>query len=66
MLFENYRELVTEKAAKEYFGILPETKPNKGSQGSKGKAKGAGKTLVKTPAKTTAKRSKKTSQKSAK
>jgi integrase len=36
MLFENYRELVTEKAAKEYFGILPKKKATKGSQG-KGK-----------------------------
>jgi hypothetical protein len=40
MLFENYRELVTEKAAKEYFGILPE---KKGTQGSKGKGKATAK-----------------------
>lgn len=39
MLFENYRELVTEKAAKDYFGILPE---EKGIKGSKAKAKGLG------------------------
>ena len=54
MLFENYRELVTEKAAKEYFGILPE---KKGTKSSQGKAKGARKTTAKNPAK----RSKKTS-----
>jgi hypothetical protein len=29
MLFQNYRELVTEKAAKEYFDILPEKKRSK-------------------------------------
>ena len=46
MLFQNYRELVTEKASKEYFGILPE---KKGTKGSKGKAKGAGKITSKTP-----------------
>jgi len=63
MLFENYRELVTEKAAKEYFGILPE---KKGTKGSKGKAKGAGKTKAKTPAKASTKRSKKTARKSSK
>ena len=45
MLFENYRELVTEKAAQEYFGILPEIK------GSKIKSKGARKTTAKVPAK---------------
>jgi hypothetical protein len=39
MLFENYRELVTEKAAKEYFGILPQKKVTKGK----------GKEAVKTP-----------------
>jgi hypothetical protein len=66
MLFENYRELVTEKAALEYFGILPETKPNKGSQGSKGKGKVSGKAAAKTPANTPAKRSKKTAGKSSK
>jgi hypothetical protein len=49
MLFENYRELVTEKAALEYFGILPQKKAKKGS---KGKGKG--------DRKTPAKRSKKT------
>ena len=48
MLFENYRELVTEKAAKEYFGILPEIK---GDKGSKSKSKGARKTTAKVPAK---------------
>jgi hypothetical protein len=45
MLFENYRELVTENAAKEYFGILPE---KKGTQGSKNKGKGDGKATAKT------------------
>lgn len=45
MLFENYRELVTEKAAQEYFGILPEKKV------AKGKGKGAVKTSQKPPAK---------------
>jgi integrase len=59
MLFENYRELVTEKAAKEYFGILPD---KKGTKGSKAKAKGAGKSS----AKTLTKRPKKTAGKSAK
>jgi integrase len=59
MLFENYRELVTEKAALEYFGILPK---KKGTKGSQGKGKGAGKVTAKTPAK----RSKKTSGNSAK
>ena len=44
MLFQNYRELVTEEAAKEYFGILPE---EKGIKGSKAKAKGAGKSAAK-------------------
>jgi hypothetical protein len=63
MLFENYRELVTEKAAKEYFGILPETKATKGS---KSKSKGAGKASAKTSAKASAKRSKKTAGKSSK
>jgi integrase len=48
MLFENYRELVTEKAAKEYFGILPEIK---GDKGSKSKSKGARKTTAKVLAK---------------
>ena len=48
MLFENYRELVTEKAAQEYFGIVPEIKGNKGS---KSKSKGARKTTAKVPAK---------------
>jgi hypothetical protein len=48
MLFENYRELVTEKAAQELFGILPEIKGNKGS---KSKSKGARKTTAKAPAK---------------
>ena len=48
MLFENYRELVTEKAAQEYFGILPEIK---GDKGSKSKSKGARKTTAKVPAK---------------
>ena len=48
MLFENYRELVTEKAAQEYFGILPEIK---GDKGSKSKIKGARKTTAKVPAK---------------
>lgn len=48
MLFENYRELVTEKAAQEYFGILPEIK---GEKGSKSKSKGARKTTAKVPAK---------------
>jgi integrase len=48
MLFENYRELVTEKAAQEFFGILPEIKGNKGS---KSKSKGARKTTAKVPAK---------------
>jgi len=48
MLFENYRELVTEKAAQEFFGILPEIKGNKGS---KSKSKGARKTTAKAPAK---------------
>jgi hypothetical protein len=43
MLFENYRELVTEKAAKEYFGILPEKK------GTKGKDKGNVKLSPKPP-----------------
>jgi Flp pilus assembly protein TadD len=38
MLFQNYRELVTEKSAKEYFGILPEKKGTRGSQGSKKRA----------------------------
>jgi hypothetical protein len=42
MLFESYRELVTEKAAQEYFGIFPEKKV------TKGKGKGAGKTSPKT------------------
>jgi hypothetical protein len=51
MLFENYRELVTEKAALEYFGILPQKKGSKGSQGK-------GKATAKTPAKAPAKRSK--------
>lgn len=50
MLFENYRELVTEKAAQEYFGILPEIK---GDKGSKSKSKGARKTTAKVPAKRT-------------
>jgi hypothetical protein len=59
MLFQNYRELVTEKSAKEYFGILPE---KKGSQVSKGKANGAGKTTTKI----STKRFKKTSEKSGK
>ena len=63
MLFENYRELVTEKAAKEYFGILPE---KKGTKGSKVKGKGPGKATAKTPAKTPAKRSNKTAGKSSK
>jgi hypothetical protein len=44
MLFQNYRELVTEKAAKEYFGILPE---EKGIKGSKAKVKRAGKSSAK-------------------
>ena len=48
MLFENYRELVTEKAAQEYFGILPEIK---GDKSSKSKSKGARKTTAKVPAK---------------
>jgi integrase len=63
MLFENYRELVTEKAAKEYFGIFPKQNATKGSQG---KGKGPGKTSAKTSPKTPAKRSKKTAGKSAK
>jgi integrase len=43
MLFENYRELVTEKAANEYFGILPKKK------GKKGKDKGNVKLSPKPP-----------------
>jgi integrase len=48
MLFENYRELVTEKAAQKYFGTLPEIK---GDKSSKSKSKGARKTTTKVPAK---------------
>ena len=59
MLFENYRELVTEKSALEYFGILPD---KKGTKCSKSKGKVSGKTSPKTPAK----RSKKTAGKSSK
>ena len=59
MLFENYRELVTEKSALEYFGILPD---KKGTKCSKSKGKVSGKTSPKTPAK----RSKKTVGKSSK
>jgi integrase len=44
MLFENYRELVTEKAAQEYFGIVPEIKGNKGF---KSKSKVSRKTTAK-------------------
>ena len=51
MLFQNYRELVTEKTALEYFGILPQKKVTKG----KGKAseKGASKASKKSPNKPT-------------
>ncbi len=49
MLFENYRELVTEKAAKEYFGILPEKKGTKSKGSKKEGGKGAGKSAKKGP-----------------
>ena len=44
MLFQNYRELVTEKASKEYFGILPDKKGTKGKGSKKG---GVGRTVRK-------------------
>ena len=47
MLFQNYRELVTEKAALEYFGILPQKKGTKGK--GKYSEKGAGKASKKIP-----------------
>jgi topoisomerase IA-like protein len=55
MLFENYRELVTERAAQEYFGILPEKKCSKSkSKGArKTTAKGAAKLFKKTAGKST-------------
>ena len=40
MLFQNYRELVTEEAANEYFGILPHKKRNKAKKGSAADRKG--------------------------
>ena len=40
MLFQNYRELVTEEAANEYFGILPHNKRNKAKKSSAADRKG--------------------------
>ena len=39
-LFQNYRELVTEKAAKEYFGVVPQKKGIQDKGKAAGKASG--------------------------